>query len=177
MHNVPCWAKLIFWWCMGRSFVSKKTSTERSWGAPKSALQSPLLTPHCIPRPPSPRVPPFVQPYPNKLATQVGEGRRRERGGADGPCGGGVGFQSVRCTHGALKRLSRHTHTHTPCLSDWMLREKERRETFKIGERPFRALRGHRRLLSSADSKETVELSQLIPTRSPDKGTDPSPEE
>lgn len=42
-----------------------------------SNLLSPL-SPHCIPQPPS-HLSPLLCSYPNKLATQVAEGRRRGR--------------------------------------------------------------------------------------------------
>lgn len=118
----------------------RNSSSEGAWCAPLFQRLLPLkgagghqsllsnlpfpFTPNCVPRPPSP-LSPLLCSNPNKLATQVGGGRRSRMGG--GWALWRRSRLSVGEVHGALKLLclSAHTHAlnaHTPCLSDWMLR-------------------------------------------------------
>lgn len=130
-----------------------------------SPISSTPLTAYCISLS---SVPPLLCSYPNKLATEVGEGEEEEEEGMEKSKGGWALWRRSRLSvgevHGALKRLWFSTYTHTQCLSDWMLREGKRGEkTFKISERQGRALRGYRRILSPADCKDTVELPPADP--------------
>ena len=142
---------------MVHSFVSRNTtSTEGSWGAPKSALH---LSFYCIKQPPS-FLSPLLCGYPNKLAVSEGGGKRRRREwrGEGGWALWRRSRLSVSEVHGSLKpHTHRQTHTHTPCLSDWMLRE-EREKKQHLGSGRNR-VQQRRRLSSTADPEEALQLS------------------
>lgn len=158
MHNIPCWAQLLFLdgaWCAP---LSQRLLPLNGAGGHQSLLSN-LLSPQ-LPLSSAPPLPPlFVQLlYPNKLATQVGEGRRRRRRRVEGVGEGGPGLVAeesaftrwgARCLEAALSQRAhthRHTYTHaythteahslshTHTVSEWLdaEREKERRESFQI---------------------------------------------
>lgn len=99
-----------------------------------SPISSTPLTAYCISLS---SVPPLLCSYPNKLATQVGEGEEEEEEGMEKSKGGWALWRRSRLSvgevHGALKRLwfSTYTHTHSVWVTGCWEKEREERKRLR----------------------------------------------